>query len=116
MSYFAQGGKKLVNASSLLTPGTLSAVIFTPLSDEFVDAYSVVITTNDTATQLVTVSDGVTTLTYFVGGATTGNPPVVDQASVPVRFKKGTAITVTASAVTAAKTIAVNIRGLSTKS
>lgn len=115
MSYFAQGGKKLVNASASLIPGTLTTAIFTPISDEFSDIYSIVITTNDTATQLVTVSDGVTTLTYFVGGAAT-NPPTVDQASVPVRFKKGTAITVTAGAVTAAKTIAVNVRGLSSKS
>ena len=115
MSYFAQGGKKLVNASISLTSGLLTSAIFTPLVDEFTDIYSIVITTNDTATESVTVSDGVTTLTYFVGGSAT-NPPTVDQASVPVRFKKGTAITVTANAVTAAKTIAINVRGLSSKS
>ena len=116
MSYFAQGGKKLVNASIALSSGSLTGAVFTPLSDEFTDIYSIVITSNDTTTQQVTVSDTVTTLTYFVGGAATGNPPTVDQASVPVRFKKGTAITVTAGAVTAAKAIAVNIRGLSSKS
>lgn len=113
---FAQLGKPMFNGSVLLVPGTLSGVVYTPVTGSWSDVYSIVITTNETAVRTVTISDGTTTLTYFVGGGTGGaNPPVLDQGTTPVRFKAGTAITVTVAAMTAATTIAVNVRGLVSK-
>jgi hypothetical protein len=115
VSFFAQLGKHLANGSATLINGAPSATLFTPIAGEWTDIYSIVISTDDTSIDLVTVSDGTTSLVYYVGGGSGGNPPVVDQASVPVRFGKGIAITATASSVTAGKHIAVNIRGLTSK-
>jgi hypothetical protein len=109
---FAQLGKHLCNGSVTLLNGTLSLVIFTPVAAEWTDVYSIVATTDETATETLTISDGTTTLTYYVGGTTGQNTPLVYQSSIPVRFRKGTAITVSVNAVTAGKHIAVNIRGL----
>jgi hypothetical protein len=116
MSYFAQLGKPLAQGSATLTSGTLSATLYTAKADEWVDVYSIVISTNDTATETVTVSDGTTSLAYLVGGTATGaNPPTVDQGTIPVRFKKAAVITATASAVSAGKSIIVNLRALTSK-
>jgi hypothetical protein len=115
MSFFSQLGKHMVNGSVTLTSGAPSAVIFTPASDEWTDLYELAVTTDDSAIRSLTVSDGTTILTYAVGGTTGQNPPLVDQSSIPVRFKKGTAITVTASAVTAGKHIYTNARFLTSK-
>lgn len=113
---FASLGKPLRNGSVTLQPGTLSAALIVPLADEWTDLYSIVITTNDTASQTVTISDGTTSVGYLVGGSAGGNnPPVLDQGATPVRFRKGATITATAGNVTAGKTIFVNARGLSSK-
>lgn len=111
MGFFAQAGKPLFNGSALLVPGTLAANLFVPLASNWTDVYSIVISTNDTAVQQVTLSDGTTSLSYFVGGGA-NNPVIIDQGATPVRFKMGATIAVTAGAITTGKTIAVNIRGL----
>ncbi len=116
MSFYAQLGKPMINGSVILVNGNVSQVVFTPKADEWTDIYSIVSTTNETAIETLTISDGTTTLTYFVGGGgATTNPPIIDQSSIPVRFRKGAAITVAANAVTAGKSIAVNVRGLTSK-
>ncbi len=114
MSVFAQLGKPLRFGSVSLVPGTLTGNLLVPQADEWTDIYTIVITTNDTAVQQVTISDGTTAIIYFVGGAAS-NPPVLDQGTTPIRFRKGATITATAGAVTAAKTIAINVRGLASK-
>jgi hypothetical protein len=108
---FAQDGKPLFNGSATLVNGSISATLYAPISTVWTDVYSIVITSNDTAVELITISDGTLSLLYYVGG-TTSNVPVMDQASIPYRMKRGQAITVTANAVAAGKTTAVNIRGL----
>ena len=114
MSIFKPYGR-LVSGQTVLTPGTLTLALITPGSDEFVDLYSVVISTNDTAIQTVTVSDGTNTLgTYFIGGGAPASS-IVDIATVPVRGRRGGVITVTAGAITAAKSIAVKVTGLQSK-
>lgn len=114
MSFFAQRGT-LIDFQVSLTNGTPSvANAFTPKSDEWVDVYTIVLSTNDTAVQTVSISDGTRTLKYYVGGSAVAFI-AFDQGSVPIRFKKGTAISVSAGAVTAAKTIEVSIRGLASK-
>jgi|CZKU01.1.fsa_nt_gi hypothetical protein len=115
MSFFAQQGRHLFSGSFTLVNGTLTGTLYTPLTDEWADAYEIGATTDESAaTRTLTISDGTTTLTYFVGGGAT-NAPLVDHAAVPVRFKKGTAITVSVNAVTAGKHIAVAVRGLTSK-
>ena len=114
MSTFAQLGKPLRFGSLLLIPGTLTGNLLVPLVDEWTDIYTIVVTTNDTAVLQVTISDGTTSIVYFVGGSTS-NPPVLDQGSTPIRFRKGATIVATASAITAAKSVAINVRGLSSK-
>lgn len=108
---FAQYGHALFSGSATLTNSTTSALLYSASANIWPDLYQVAISTNDTTIQQVTITDGTTTLIYFVGGSAS-NPPVVDQASIPVRFVKGATITATAGAVTAGKSIAVNIRGL----
>jgi hypothetical protein len=114
MSFLAKEGKHLASGSATLTNGSPSATLFTPISDEWSDIYSLAISSDDTAVERVTISDGTTSLVYYVGGGA-ANPPILDQAEIPVRFGKGLAITATASAVTAGKHIAVNLRGLTSK-
>jgi hypothetical protein len=111
--FFAQLGKPMFNATvSLVTVSP--TVIFTPKSDEWSDVYSIVISTNDTTADVITISDGTTNLVYLIGGGAP-NPPIMDQGTIPVRFKKGTAITATASTITGGKTIIINVRGLTSK-
>lgn len=113
MGYFAQLGKPLVNGQVSLTNASPSQAVITALAAEWIDLYTIHITSNDTAAQSVVVTDGTTTLTYFTGGASGGNNfPIFDQGTVPVRFTKGATLTVTASPVTAGKTVQVNVRGL----
>lgn len=115
MSFFRQFGH-LQSAQAVLIPGTLSAALITPQAGEFVDVYSVVLETNDTAIQTVTVSDGTNTLaTYFIGGLASGASSIVDIGTIPVRGKRGGTITVAAGAVTAAKSISVKVTGLTSK-
>ena len=110
---FAQLGKPLSNGSATISNAT-PATLLTAVAGEWVDVYSIVISTNDTASQTVTISDGTTNLAYIVGGSGS-NPPIVDQASIPVRFAKGATITATAGAVTGGKVIIVNILALTSK-
>lgn len=113
MSYFAMLGKPMVNGSATLQTGTTSAVIFTPKTDEWTDVYSIVITSSDNQVNQLTISDGTTTLTYSVGAVATGNP-IVDQGDIPVRFKKGTAITAVILTAGTGK-VFVNLRALTSK-
>jgi hypothetical protein len=115
VSYFAQLGKTIIFGTATLTNGSPGpTTVFTPKSDEWTDVYTVLITTNDTAIQQITVSDGTKSIVYFVGGSG-GAIPVLDEGSTPVRFGKGLVITATAGAVTAGKSVVCNIRGLSSK-
>ncbi len=112
MSYFRPYGK-LANATVSLTnaaPGPTTLI--TANADEFTDVYTVIISSNDTAIQQVTLSDGTNTLGVYqvpIGGT------IVDVGTIPVRGKKGGNITAAAGAVTAAKTISVTVRALLSK-
>lgn len=114
MSFLATNGKGLVSASVTLTNGAPnSAAAIAAVAGAFTDIYTVVITTNETAVRTVTLTDGVTSISYYVGGSAAGvNVPVFDQGSVPLRFKPNTAVQVNATTVTAATQIYVNIRGV----
>lgn len=116
MAFFHQNGMRIQGVQVGLSNATPSVAVFTALADEWTDIYTVHATTNDTASETITVSDGTTTLTYFVGGNVGGNnPPLYDQSSVPVRFKKGAIVTVAANAVTALKGTQVILRFLTGK-
>lgn len=112
MGVYSKDGKTVWSNSATLVNGTLSATLYTSANaNSFPHVYSVVITTDDTAQQTVTLNDGTKTVIYLVGGASS-NPPVIDQSDVPIIFTKGATITVTAGAVTSGKHIYVNVRGL----
>lgn len=116
MGFFAQLGKTMVNGSAVLIPGTLTLTLYTAQATEWVDVYSITIVSNETTSRVITVSDGTTSLTYLIGGTVGGsNPPVIDQGSIPVRFKKGAVLTATASSLTVSTTVVVNIRALVSK-
>lgn len=116
LGFFSQLGKTLGQGTIGLTNAFPSFAIVLPNANDITDLYVVHITTNDTAVETITISDAVTTLTYFVGGAAGGNnQPLYDQAAVPLRFKKGATITVAANAVTAGKQTNVNMRWLFNK-
>jgi hypothetical protein len=109
-------GYHLLNVNLLLTSAGLTAAIVSPgvsgvPTDEYTDIHSVTISGNDTATQVVTLTDGVVTATYYV--STTAR--VVEQSLVPRRFGKGRQVVVSAGSVTATKTISVLVRGVTTK-
>ena len=110
---FAQLGKPLASGQASLSNATLSATLFVTGANGWLDLYTLHITSTDSAVNTVTVSDGTTTLTYYVGGNPGGNNvPVYDQCSVPVRFKKGATVTVAAGAISSGKTVQVLARGL----
>lgn len=116
MSYFAYEGKHVASNAVTLTNASPSQTLFTPAADEWTDAYTISITSDETVTRSLTISDGTTTLTYAVGGNATGqNPPIIDAASVPVRFGKGATITANATAITAGKHVFVALRSLTSK-
>lgn len=110
MAFFAFQGA-LKSGQVNLVNGGLSGTLITGMPGYWVDVYSIVISTNETAGQSIQVTDGTLTLNYFTGGAVP-NPAILDQGSIPVRFGKGLTITCNAGAVTAGKTISVMIRGL----
>ena len=113
MSFFKQSGQ-LFSTLVQLTPGTLTASVVALAADEWLDIYGVTVSTNDTALQQVSIADSTgTVLFYFVGGANV--PNLLDIATIPVRVRKGSAVTVTAAAITAAKTIGIKITGLRSK-
>ena len=113
MSYFKQFGQ-LFSTLATLVPATLTANVVVLAADEWLDIYGVTISTNDTALQQVTIADSTgTILFYFVGGANV--PNLLDIATIPVRVRKGSTVTVTAGAITAAKTIGIKITGLRSK-
>lgn len=111
MAFFAQAGKTLINGQVVLVNGNISQTIIAGVLGKWIEIYSVVISTEETAVRTVTITDGTITQTYLVGGGVP-NPPTLDQGAVPVRFMKGTTLTASADAVTAGKHISVMIRGL----
>lgn len=116
MSTFAQYGKPMWSAVVTLTNAAPSVVAITPVAGTWTDIYAVQISSNDTSSNTITITDGTTTLTYLVGGNAGGsNPPVFDQGTIPVRFKPGGAITVASTGVTSGKNVQVSIRGLFSK-
>lgn len=101
----------------LLTSSGLTAQVFpaggtsgsTPGANPlWLDVYGVAITSNDTAIEQVTLSDGSNSVTWFVG-APSG---IVDVGPMPYRFNAKAPLVVSAGAVTAAKTISVAVRGV----
>lgn len=116
LGYFAQMGKPMHQGTAQLGPGSTSFVVNNPITDEWTDFYSIAISTNETTVRALTITDGSTTLTYYVGGAAGGtNPPVFDQGTIPVRFKKGHSFTFSVPAVSVSTTISLNFRWLSSK-
>ena len=113
MSFFKQFGK-LASGFNAFTTATTTTLI-TPGADEWVDIYNIVISTNDTAQQQVTIDDSTNTIgVYFVGGGA-GNATVLDLSTIPVRGKKAGAIRATVASITGAKTIAVKVVALISK-
>lgn len=113
MSYFAQLGKPLINGQVILTNASPTQTIITGVAGAWIDIYSVVISTDETNGQSITLSDGANTTLNYNGGGGVPNPPILDQGSIPVRFGKGLNITASSTGgVTAGKHISVMIRGL----
>jgi hypothetical protein len=111
MAIFSQLGHPLFDGRATLTSGSLSATLYTPISIAWTEMYSVIITSNDTAQQSVTITDGFTSVSYLVGG-NASSVPILDTPTTPVVFRKGKPITVSAGAVTGGLTISVAVRGL----
>ena len=88
-----------------LTPGAPSGVLFpAPAADEVYYIRDFLITTNDTAQPMITVSDASgPLLRAYVSNAA----PTLAATSDPIRTTKGSVINVTAGAVTAAKTVEI---------
>jgi hypothetical protein len=76
----------------------------------FVDIYNVNLTSDDSAIEQVTLSDGVSTVTWMVSTS-----PVNDVAQTPYRFRTDRGLAISASAITSGKHIACSIRGVLSK-
>lgn len=102
MSFFKQYGT-LKSAYVSLVTATPSATWFTPPAGFRAYIFDIIITTNDTAQPLITVSGvttGVISKYYAINSA-----PLLDALSVPLVVNPGDQVTIAASAITAAKTV-----------
>lgn len=109
-------GQHLVNVTCSLTTAGLTAVLYAPgtsglPTDEWTDLHGIHITTDDSTTETVTVTDNTLTLVYKINSGQS----VHDSNPVPWRFGKGKTIYAQAGAVTAGKAIAILCRGISAK-
>ena len=86
-----------------LSNGTPSATWFTATANHRAYIFEIVLTTNDTANPLITIS-GATTGT-IVKYYTYSGAPVLDATNIPFIVRPGDAVTIAAGAVTAAKTV-----------
>jgi hypothetical protein len=87
-----------------LTNGTPSGTLLpAPPPGQAYYLFDLLMTTNDTAAPLVTLSDSGTIAKFYVSA----NAPTLDASSTPIRCSAGSAVTVSASAVTAAKTVEI---------
>jgi hypothetical protein len=116
-------GQQVVWSSVALTSSGLTAMIM-PANGQsgqaaipaggagalFSDIYGVNLTSNDTTIQAVTLSDGFNSITWQVGTS-----PVNDAPPTPHRFRAGQPLFVSAGAVTAAKSINIQMRGVVTR-
>jgi hypothetical protein len=116
-------GQQVIWSSVQLSNGGLTAMIMPangmsgqatiPIGQPgglFADIYSVNLTSSDATIEAVTLSDGINSITWQVGTS-----PVNDGSATPFRFAAGQPLFVSASAITSAKNINVQMRGVVTK-
>ena len=119
-------GQPFVGSISLTTgtPGPVPIPIitqpggaaYTLAADERIVLTNVAISSNDTAQPLVTIDDGASAPRTLVRGYTSATvPALIESMPVGAQGKAATLLRATASAVTAAKTVEVTVRGFVTK-
>lgn len=105
-------GQQIALGNVVLTPSGLTALLvpngISGNSARWLDIYDFDISSSDTAAQQVTLSDGVTSVVYFVASPS----PVDSNCCVPARFGYGLPLYVSAGTITTAKAISVVVRGV----
>jgi hypothetical protein len=106
-------GQQLAFGNATLQAGGLTALLvpngISGQSTSFwLDIYGIDISSSDSTAQTVTLSDGVTTVTYYVASPS----PIDSNCPVPVRFRQGAPLYASAGAGTSGRAISVVVRGV----
>lgn len=106
-------GQQLAYGNAILQAGGLTAMLVpngvSGQSTSFwLDVYGIDVSSSDTAAQTIVLSDGHTSVTYYVASPS----PIDSNCPVPVRFRQGAPLYASAGACTSGKAISVVVRGV----
>lgn len=105
-------GQQLAMGNAVLSSGGLTALLvpngISGNAARWLDIYGIDITGSDTVPQSITLSDGVTSIVYYVASPS----PVDASTEVPTRFGYGLPLYCSAQVITGGKNFAILVRGV----
>jgi hypothetical protein len=109
-------GHVLVSGNALLSGSGLTGMLVANgisgnASLLWLDIYTVSISTSDTVAETIMLSDGTSSVTYYIGGGVAA-PPINDSSSVPYRFKTSAPLMCSANGISGSAKTSVAVRGV----